>query len=204
MKLILLLLLLTISNLLFAQKTNSKYSITIFSIGPFANSERYYFTIVKNKNQVSFKYSLFDSLQLRLLRKDTVFRRLDREVADYYKDTSKKHDERINDLSKIIDKYNVYDNDSLSFNLTAYPNYRKLLDSVYSGTDFKDTGPRVLDGVSYSIKIKSQTVSRDFGSTEPNENSNPIIYHLIHDTFIIYRKLSKNPLVYHKHIYHKT
>lgn len=114
---------------------------------------------------------------------------------------SKKNDE-------VNFKYSLSDSakhvDSLSFNLNVYQHYCKLLDSVYIGGDFKDKGPMTLDGISYTIKVTSQTVNREFQTTSPDDNTNPVLYHLIRDTFIIYHKLSKNPLVYHKPIHHKT
>ncbi|MFI5158886.1 MAG: hypothetical protein ACHQF4_08465 [Sphingobacteriales bacterium] len=157
MKPIFLLLMLSICSFSFAQKADIKYSITINSVNTLT-FERYSFAIIKNNDEVSFKYSLSDSVQ------------------------------RI---------------DTLSFNLNSYPNYRKLLDSVYSGGDFKDKKRWILDGVGYSIEVKSQTVNHDYETTSPDDNINPTLYHLIRDTFVIYRQLSKHPLVYHKHNYSK-
>jgi len=203
MKFILLLLLFTTSSFSFAQQISSKYTIVIHSIDVLT-FEEYSFTIVKNENNVCFKYSLLDSVQYLRLKQDTADKRIDRELNKTYKDTdSKKRDILFNELNKIVEKYYVYDNDSLTFNAKAYTGYCKLLDSVYSGGDFKDKKSMMLDGISYSIEVRSETVNHDYETISPDDNTNPILYHLIRDTFIIYRKLSKNPLVYHKHFHQK-
>ena len=101
----------------------------------------------------------------------------------------------------LINKYIVYDKDSVTLNLSSYPTYSKILHSMYIGTNInedKDLAP--LYGTLFHFIIKSEKF-RTFQVTSPSKKSNPTIYNLIRDTFTIYRKLSKHPLDLHKYTY---
>jgi hypothetical protein len=141
-------LLLIISNYLFAQKADKKYVIGVHIVST-GYLENYYFTIIKNENTV---------------------------------------------------KLNVYDKDTVAFNLNDYPSYQNLLDSVYAGKGFDPRKWTGLDGDSYLISVESKTINRQLETISPNEKFNPTIYHFIRYTFAIYRKLSKHPLVFKSQI----
>jgi len=178
MKILIISILISLSSSTFAQKVDKKYTISIHSIS--VNSgKKYDLIIVKNNNEVEFKYSLFDSTDFHLAKIDTAYIRLDQERMAMYKDTDiEKRFKILYAWNKVVEKYDVYHKDSVQFNLNSYPGYKRLLDSVAVGTNFSDNKNLVvMDGTQYSIIIHSRTISRTFQTHSPYENSNPTLYH---------------------------
>lgn len=203
MKITIALIFLTLSNFVFAQNIDKKFSITIRA-NDFPAKKRYNVYIFKDDNIVKIKYAVFDSTQFHLLRNDTNIIKLNhRIISEKYRDTSfNAHGKLVQERLNLINKYIVYDEDSVTLNLSSYPTYSKILNSVYVGTDInKDNGLGALYGTLFNFIIKSSNINRTFQVDAPSKKSNPALYNLIRDSFTIYCKLSKHPLALHKYTY---
>jgi len=203
MKTTFILILLALSNFAFAQNIDKNFSITILA-NNFPARKTYKVYIVKNDNIVKIKYAIFDSTQSHLLRKDTNIIKLNHRIlAEKYRDTSfNAHGKLLQERLDLINKYNVYDEDSVTLNLSFYPAYNKILNSVYVGINISESNTLgSLYGTLFNFIIKSPKFNRTFQVDAPSKKSNPTLYHLIRNTFTIYRKLSEHPLALHKYTY---
>jgi len=198
MKFNIILILLTISNLVLAQ-SNNKYKIKIEASAPLIG-QGHWFDIIKTNDSVKIIYSVLDSIRFRSLIKDPEYAKIQDTINKVHNNPDYRIKEKASMAKyKLTEKYYVYDSDTVDISLNDYPSYKKLLDSIYTGTDFNDVKNRgVLDGVYFSVNVISTTVNREFHADNPDESSNPTIFHLTNDTFNIYRRLRKRILVHHR------
>ncbi|WP_461453371.1 hypothetical protein [Mucilaginibacter sp.] len=199
MKLIIILLVIIIPNFSFAQKNNNNYSIKIEASAPLIG-QGHWFNIVKTEDSVRIIYSVLDSIRFQLLIKDPEYIKLQDSINKVHNNPDYRIIEKVSLAKyKLTEKYYVYDSDTVCISLNDYPDYSKLLDSIYTGTNFNDTkGRTVLDGVYFSVNVISATVNREFHADNPDESSNPTIFHLTNDTFNIYVRLRKRILIHHR------
>lgn len=147
--------------------------------------------IYKSKHNIKLVYSLFDSLSRTALHQDTTYQRAD--LLLHHLSDSIDVEERLarfNNLTVIMDKYQVFDRDSITLKTSTDTSYVNLIKRIVAAPDERLQDPKnrgLLDGTAMSFTIITAQRERKAQTVSPNQKVNPLLYQLLTQSLHEYR-----------------
>lgn len=178
---------------LYAQKTSRAGDITIhISAHSFAN-KKYAINIYKAYGSIKIVYVTEDSTKSTEMKKDVDYVRITNSYMEQIKANSM--NPNIGDSFRaLIEKYTIYDRDSITFNTKLDTAYNNLLIRVANSAEEelleleKNKNIVVLDGVRVAYQIINGSASKTVVANTPDSKRYPLLYNFLKSTLDIGRK----------------
>jgi hypothetical protein len=165
------------------------------------SGDLYFMETTCSGKDVKIKFKIKDSVDMEKLNADSNYSAIRRYILETKPFNSKNEAwiTRIEQSDSIRLSYTAFHVDSITISYNRYPEYKKLLDTLFSSSKselenkISNNNRMVLDGTSMTFRFFDKEKLRFVAYTQsPDQISHPLIYNYMRSTMAIYKKEQKN------------